>query len=38
MDVINFDCSLTAFQKPRPAEKVKAYFLHLKPETTGGKF
>lgn len=38
MDVINFDCSLTAFRKPRLAEKVKAYFLHLKPETTRGKF
>jgi len=38
MDVINFDCSLTAFRKPRLAEKVKAYFLHFKPETTGGKF
>jgi len=38
MDVINFDCSLTAFRKPSLAEKVKAYFLHLKPETTRGKF
>ena len=38
MDVINFYCSHTAFRKPRLAEKVKAYFLHLKPETTRGKF
>lgn len=38
MDVINFVCSFTAFRKPSLAEKVKTYFLHLKPETASGKF